>query len=50
MLRMRPTAQNMPEAEYVDHRMAAAVRTMPMGVSMGMATPTRLVATSGRRQ
>jgi len=50
MARMRSVVQKMPDALHVHHMMAAVVRTMPSGVSMGITMPTRLVATSGRRQ
>lgn len=50
MRRMRPTAQNMPEDEYVHQTMARQVRIYPGRVSMGKKMPTREVSTKGRRQ
>lgn len=45
-----PTAQNIPLALYVHHKIAALVMTIPNGPSIGRTTPNRLVATSGNRQ
>lgn len=50
MLLKRPTAQNIPDALYVHHIMAADVMTMPSGVSMGINTPSTLIDSSGIRQ
>jgi len=50
MLLILPTAQNMPLELYVHHATAALVSRYPAAVSMGSATPTKLVMTKGSRQ
>ena len=50
MPRMRPTAQNMPDALYVHHPPAAVVKRYPNNESMGTRIPIIAVNTRGRKQ
>jgi hypothetical protein len=50
MLLILPTAQNIPLLLYVHHATAALVNMYPRAVSIGTATPMKLVNTSGSRQ